>query len=87
MRLQIRTGVYTRFHTEALKGHQPDAVFTSLYVRHRARCFDHGAKLKTINWDLVNEYCAMQCTQIEIASKFDISVDSLERACKPGKAL
>ncbi len=68
-------------HTEALKGHQPRCRFlASLYVRHRV-----ARPLKTINWDLVNEYCAVQCTQIEIASRLGISVDTLERACNREK--
>ena len=35
-----------------------------------------------INKDQFEKLCALQCTEQEIASFFDVSVDSLERFCK-----
>lgn len=35
-----------------------------------------------INKDYFEKLCAFQCTEQEIASFFDVSVDSLERFCK-----
>lgn len=35
-----------------------------------------------IDWEQMEKLLALQCTQIEIASWFDCSEDTLERACK-----
>lgn len=39
-----------------------------------------------INWDEFDKLCAICCTQVEIASWFDCSVDTIERAVKREKA-
>ena len=41
-----------------------------------------GPKPVQINWDEFDKLVSYQCTQVEIASFFDISVDTLERACE-----
>lgn len=41
-----------------------------------------GRPQKPIDWVDVDKLCAMQCTQQEIASFLDISVDTLDRRCK-----
>ena len=35
-----------------------------------------------INWDQFNKLCGLQCTQLEIASYFDCSEDTIERRVK-----
>lgn len=40
---------------------------------------------KPIDWNAIEELCAQQCTQEEIAAELDISVDTLERACRRDK--
>ena len=35
-----------------------------------------------INWEEFDKLCALQCTRLEIASWFNCSVDTIERACK-----
>jgi hypothetical protein len=40
---------------------------------------------KPIDWNVIEELCAQQCTQEEIAAELDISVDTLERACRRDK--
>jgi hypothetical protein len=35
-----------------------------------------------INWKLLNGLCSVLCTQEEISSILDVSVDTLDRACK-----
>lgn len=41
-----------------------------------------GRPIKEINWVNVDKLCTIQCTQEEIASFCDVSVDTLERACR-----
>lgn len=41
-----------------------------------------GPKPVQINWDEFDKLCSYDCTQIEIAAFFDISVDTLENACR-----
>lgn len=41
-----------------------------------------GRPTKAINWDHVDKLCTLQCTAKEIASFFDMSVDTLTRRCK-----
>jgi hypothetical protein len=41
-----------------------------------------GRPKKEIDWKVVETLCSIQCTQEEIACHIDISVDTLERACK-----
>lgn len=36
---------------------------------------------KTINWTQVGKLCELHCTQEEIASFFDVSLDTIERDC------
>lgn len=38
-------------------------------------------KQNSINWDEVEKLFSYQCTQIEVAAFFDVSLDTLERAC------
>lgn len=41
-----------------------------------------GRKLKQIDWVQFDKLCAIQCTQAEIASWFDVSVDTIDRLVK-----
>lgn len=41
-----------------------------------------GPKPKPINWDEFDQLCSYQCTQPEIASFFDMSVDNLDLRCR-----
>lgn len=50
------------------------------------------AKMKTkpyskIDWDKVDNMCAIQCTGEEIAGVLDIDYDTLQRACKREKGM
>jgi hypothetical protein len=40
---------------------------------------------KKIDWEQFDKLCGLQCTQVEIASWFDCSVDTIERAVKREK--
>jgi hypothetical protein len=40
-----------------------------------------------INWKLLNGLCSVFCTQEEISSIMEVSVDTLERVCKREKRL
>lgn len=40
-----------------------------------------GRPVIQIDWEVFDKLCALQCTQVEMASWFDCSVDTLERRC------
>lgn len=41
-----------------------------------------GRPVTPLDWDQMNKLLAMQCTQLEVAAWFNVSEDTLERACK-----
>lgn len=46
-----------------------------------------GRPRTVINWDEFDKLCAIQCTQVEMASWFDCSVDTIENAVKREKGI
>ncbi len=46
-----------------------------------------GPQAKDFNWDEVGKLAQFQCTQEEVAWFYEVSVDTLERACKRQKGL
>jgi len=46
-----------------------------------------GRPKKPIDWEVFDKLCALQCTQVEMASWFDCSVDTLERRCTEEKGM
>lgn len=44
-----------------------------------------GRKIKEIKWDNFDKLCVMQCTKQEIATFFECSDDTINRACKREK--
>lgn len=41
-----------------------------------------GRPIIEIDWKVFEKLCGLQCTQEEIASYFECSVDTIDRACK-----
>lgn len=75
-------GIYDRFETfistparkKSLKNQQrPEGIL------NQKEWHTMSAKLKEINWETFEILCKLQCTQSEIASSLNISVDTLER--------
>lgn len=46
-----------------------------------------GRPVVPIDWELFSKLCSLQCTQLEIASFFKCSVDTLENRCKSDKGM
>lgn len=46
-----------------------------------------GRPRAIIDWETVDKLCMLHCTQVEIASVIDISVDTLDKAVKREKGM